>query len=125
MISTEKGEIPSPPGHALSELPPHHLIDDPCIALDDLDHLGRDVLIGIVRDRDAVIAGLVHLDGIIDGLPSGLSVFNSSFLICIQTPYIKPSPRHGPGVDSRTLDQIMGQVARGVEAAAVGDGAFD
>lgn len=35
----------------LSVLPPHHLIHDARVALDDLDHLGGHGLVGIVGHR--------------------------------------------------------------------------
>ena len=41
-------------------LPPNHLINDPCVALNDLHDLGGDVLLYVIRYRDAVIAVLVH-----------------------------------------------------------------
>ena len=47
---------------------PHHLIHNPCIALDDLHHLIRHVLVGIVRHGDAEVAAAVHLDRHVHGL---------------------------------------------------------
>ena len=41
-------------GRTVSEFPPHHLIDYPDVALDDLDDLGADVLVRVVGDGDAV-----------------------------------------------------------------------
>ena len=35
--------------------PPDHLVDNTHIALDNLHHFGRDILIHIVGDRDAVM----------------------------------------------------------------------
>ena len=37
-------------------LPPHHLVDDADVGLDDLHDLGGDILIHIVGDRKAVLA---------------------------------------------------------------------
>lgn len=51
-----------------SELPPDHFVDDAGVALDDLHHLGRDVLLDVVGNGDAVVAGCMHGDGGIDSL---------------------------------------------------------
>ena len=56
------------------ELPPDHLVDDAGVGLDDLDDLGRDVLVDVVRDRGAVVAGGIHGDGGLDGLQQGAGV---------------------------------------------------
>ena len=37
------------------KLPPHHLVDDAYVALDNLHDLGRDIFIYVVRDRDTVV----------------------------------------------------------------------
>jgi len=42
--------------------PPDHLIDHAGIGLDDLDHLGRDVLLNVVGHGYAVVPCLVHLN---------------------------------------------------------------
>ena len=55
-------------------LPPHHLIHNPHIALNYLDHLGADVFIDIVRHGDAVVAICVHLYGCVNGLKEALFV---------------------------------------------------
>ena len=57
-----------PPASIKLELAPHHLIDDACIALDDLHYFGGDVFVDVVGDGDAVVAGGVHGDGGVDGL---------------------------------------------------------
>ena len=44
------------------KLPPHHLINYPHVALDNLHHLGAYILLYIVRNGDAIIAILVHCD---------------------------------------------------------------
>ena len=49
-------------------LPPHHLIHNPGVALDDFDHLGGDVFLDVVRHGDAVVAVSVHLHGGVHGL---------------------------------------------------------
>lgn len=49
--------------------PPHHLVDDAGVALDDLDHLGGDGLVGIVGNGSLGQRTLgVELDGGVDGL---------------------------------------------------------
>ena len=50
-------------------LPPHHLVHDAGIALDDLDHLGGDGLVGVVGDGRLGQRSLgVELDGGVDRL---------------------------------------------------------
>lgn len=49
-------------------LPPDHLVDDAGVGLDDLDDLGGDVLVGVGRDGEAVVAAAVHLYGGVNGL---------------------------------------------------------
>lgn len=44
----------------LLELPPHHLIHNPSVALDDFDDFGGDVFVDVVGDGEAVVAGGVH-----------------------------------------------------------------
>ena len=56
---------------------PDHLVDDPDVALDDLHHLGADVLFDIVRHRDAIVAVLVHGDGGVHGLQQRFLVDSS------------------------------------------------
>ena len=54
---------------ALAILPPHHLIHDAGVALDDLDHLGGDGLVGVVGNGRLGQRPLrVELDGGVDGL---------------------------------------------------------
>ena len=43
-------------------LPPNHLFNNPHIALDNLDDLGGDIFIDIVRDRDTVVAVAAEFD---------------------------------------------------------------
>ena len=54
--------------------PPDHLIDDSHVALDDLHHLGADVLLHVIRHRDTVVAVLVHRHGRVHGLQQRLLV---------------------------------------------------
>ena len=50
-------------------LPPHHLVHDAGVALDDLDHLGGDGLVGVVGNGRLGKRPLrVELDGGVDGL---------------------------------------------------------
>ena len=42
-------------------LPPHHLVDDAGVALDDFHDFGGDVFFDVVRHGDAVVAVGVHL----------------------------------------------------------------
>ena len=55
-------------------LPPHHLIDYPHIALDDLDNLGADIFINIIRHRDAVVAVAAEFDCGVNRLKEGFGV---------------------------------------------------
>ena len=54
---------------SLQTLPPHHLVYDAGVALDDLDHLGGDGLVGVVgHGRLGQRSLRVELDGGVDGL---------------------------------------------------------
>ena len=55
-------------------LPPHHLIDYPHIALDDLDNLGADIFINIIRYWDAVVAIAAEFDCGVNCLEKGFGV---------------------------------------------------
>ncbi len=46
-------------------------------------------------------------------------------LIRIQTPDVEPRAGHGPGMDGGAIYEVVGEVARGVGAAAVGEGGED
>ena len=54
--------------------PPHHLIHNPGVALDDLHHFGGDIFLHVVRHGDAVVAVLVHLHSGIHGLEEAVRV---------------------------------------------------
>ena len=54
--------------------PPHHLIHNPGVALDDLHHFGGDVFLHVVRHGDAVVAVLVHLHSGIHGLEEAVRI---------------------------------------------------
>ena len=57
----------------LKALPPHHLVHDAGVALDDLDHLGGDGLVGVVGNGGLGQRPLgVELDGGMDGLQQPL-----------------------------------------------------
>lgn len=55
-------------------LPPHHLVDYPHIALDDLDNLGADIFINIIRHWDAVVAVAAEFDCGVNCLEEGFGV---------------------------------------------------
>ena len=50
------------------KLPPNHLVHHPCIGLDDADDFGGNVLVHVVRDRDAREAVADEGDGDVDAL---------------------------------------------------------
>ena len=54
--------------------PPHHLIHNPGVALDNLHHFGGDVFLHVVRHGDAVVAVLVHLHSGIHGLEEAVRI---------------------------------------------------
>lgn len=57
----------------LKILPPHHLVHDAGVALDDLDHLGGHGLVGVVgHGRLGQRPLCVELDGGVDGLQQTL-----------------------------------------------------
>ena len=55
-------------------LPPNHLIHYPHIALDDLNNLGGDVLINIIRHRNAVVAVAAEFNCGVNCLEEGFGV---------------------------------------------------
>ena len=55
--------------------PPHHLVHNPHIALDDLDDFGRDVLVGVVGDREAVEAVTAEFHSGVDSLEEAFFVY--------------------------------------------------
>ena len=55
-------------------LPPHHLVDDARIALDNLDDFGGDVLVYVVGHGDTVEAVLAKADGGVDCLKQAAAV---------------------------------------------------
>lgn len=58
---------------SLNVLPPHHLVHDAGVALDNLDHLGGHGLVGVVGNRGLGQRPLsVELDGGVDGLQQPL-----------------------------------------------------
>ena len=54
--------------YSQSELPPDHLIHNSNIALDNLYNLSRDILLNVVRNRNAVVAILIHGNCGVNGL---------------------------------------------------------
>ena len=63
-------------------LPPNHLIDYPHIALDDLDNLGADIFINIIRHRDTMVAVAAEFDCGIDCLKEGFGVDAGNDEVC-------------------------------------------
>ena len=61
-------------GLVLSELSPNHFIYDTGVGLDNLDHLGGDVFLNIIRNRDAEVTDLIHGDRSIHRLQKSLFV---------------------------------------------------
>ena len=55
-------------------LPPHHLVDDARIALDNLDDLGGNVLVYVVGHGDTVEAVLAKANGGVDCLKQAAAV---------------------------------------------------
>lgn len=56
------------------ELPPHHLIDDADVALDDADDFGGDVFVDVVGHGDAGEAVADKGDGHVDALQQAFGV---------------------------------------------------
>ena len=56
------------------ELPPHHLIHDTGVTLDDLHDLRGDILVHIVRHRCTMVACGVHRHGGLDCLQQAAGV---------------------------------------------------
>ena len=50
--------FPAIKGHL--ELPPDHLVHDAGVGLNDFDNLRGNILVHVVRDRDAMVAGGIH-----------------------------------------------------------------
>ena len=55
-------------------LPPHHLVDYPDIALDNLHDLGGDILVHIIRYWDTVTAVAAELDCGVNSLEQGSGI---------------------------------------------------
>ena len=62
-------------GINISDFPPHHLVHNPHIALDDLDDFGGDVLVGVVGDREAIEAITAEFHSGVDGLEEAFFVY--------------------------------------------------
>ena len=56
---------------------PDHLVDYADVGLDDFHHFCADVLVDIVRDRDAVVVVAVHLNGCFNSLEESLSIYTA------------------------------------------------
>ena len=55
-------------------LPPHHLVDDAYVALNDFHYLGGDILIHIIGDGDAMLTVFAEFYGGIYSLEEALGV---------------------------------------------------
>lgn len=100
--------------HAL-ELPPHHLIDNANVALDDLDYFVADV-VGVVGYGDAVVAVAGHTDGEVYALQETLLVNAAED----EAGLVKGFGTLCAGADAHGGD---GFADGGVEAALLGQGA--
>ena len=60
--------------YTYSRFPPHHFINNSCIALNNLHYLGGNVLLDVVRYRDAMMTISIETDG-------GLNSLKKAFLI--------------------------------------------
>ena len=94
--------------------PPHHLIDDSDVALDNLDDLVADI-VGVVGHGDAVIAVAGHADGEVHALQESLLVNATEDEACL----VEGLGTLRAGADAHGGD---GFADRGVEAALFGQG---
>ena len=95
--------------------PPHHLIDNANVALDDLDYFVADI-VGVVGYGDAVIAVSGHADGEIHALQEALLVNAAED----EAGLVEGFGTLGAGADAHCGD---GFADGGVEAAFFGQGA--
>ena len=56
------------------ELAPNHLVDNSNVALDDLDHLGADILVDVVGNGKTMVTIVVHIHSALDCLEERLLV---------------------------------------------------
>ena len=97
-------------------LPPHHLVDYPHIALDDLDNLGADIFINIIRNRDAVVAVAAEFDCGVNCLEEGFGVDAGDDEVALIN-------RLGTFCAGADADGWEGMAYTGEEAALFGEGA--
>ena len=90
----------------LLKLPPHHPVHNPRITLDDLDHLCRDILVGVIRHGSAVVTGFVHFDGRVHRLEQVLFIDAGDE----ETGFV--------GADSDTERRVRGAGEQAAEAVA-------
>ena len=93
-------------GSSALGLPPHHLINYTHVALNDLHHLGTNVLFHIIRHRDTVIPILIHGYRCIYSLQQALLINTGDEEACLppafyssqsQSSSPSPSPAGGSG----------------------------
>ena len=99
----------------LLKLPPHHLIDNADVALDDLDYFVADV-VGVVGYRDAVVAVTGHADGEVHTLQEALLVNAAED----EAGFVEGFGTLCAGADAHGRD---GFADGGVETALLGEGA--
>ena len=96
--------------------PPYHLIHNPGVALDDFDHLGRDIFLHVVRHGDAVVAILVHLHGGVHGLEEAVRVDACQD----KATFVQSLRALGGGADAHRRERVP---HAGKETALLGQGA--
>ena len=103
--------------HMVLEIfPPHHLVDDAHIALDNLHYLGAYVLIHIIRHRDAMLTVLAKLYCSIYRLQEALLVNTGNDEVAFVDGF-------GPFRTGSDADGREGMSDAGEEAALLGQGA--
>ena len=99
------------------KLPPNHLVHHPCIGLDDADDFGGNVLVHVVRDRDAREAVADEGDGDVDALEKADGVDaaedEASFVEGFGTLCAGADTNCGEGMANRSEETaFLGQCAR-------------
>ena len=97
-------------------LPPHHLVDDAYVALNDFHYLGGDILIHIIGDGDAMLTVFAEFYGGIYSLEEALGVDAGNDEVTL----VNSLGTLGRGTDA---DGREGMAYTGEEAALLGEGA--